>query len=277
MIPNKLNIRFNFVILMYRLNFHKMNKLFFAITLALFTLGCSESTDHTKLDTTTTQPISKGKKLMETKCNSCHNPSSSMTERLAPPMVAVKKHYLQKYSTKSEFVNHLVDYVSNPSESKSLIPNAIERFNIMPKMNFDKNELKIIAEYIYDNKLEAPDWFAKHEQEMNNDSQPHNYKEKGLKMALQTKKVLGKNLISQINKYGTPAALEFCSLRAIPLVDSMSNVLNVNISRVSDKPRNPNNLAKGNEMNYIVQTKQAITEGKKPNPKIQEIDGKMVG
>ena len=67
--------------------------------------------------------------------------------------------------------------------------------------------------------------------------------ERGLKIALETKAVLGKNLMGKIQKEGTLAAFKFCNVKAIPLTDSMSIANNVNIKRVSDKPRNLKNKA----------------------------------
>ena len=37
-----------------------------------------------------------GKKLMETNCYVCHSPTASMEDRIGPPMIAVKKHYISR-------------------------------------------------------------------------------------------------------------------------------------------------------------------------------------
>lgn len=43
------------------------------------------------------------KKLMENKCYVCHNPSTGHDGRIAPPMMAIKSHYLDDETTKEEF------------------------------------------------------------------------------------------------------------------------------------------------------------------------------
>src|SRR3970040_2802023 len=71
------------------------------------------------------------------------------------------------------------------------------------------------------------------------------------KYAVETKGVLGKNLINAINTQGTEKAIEFCSTKAIVLTDSMGTVFNATLKRVSDKPRNHLNMAKDNETAFI--------------------------
>lgn len=97
------------------------------------------------------------------------------------------------------------------------------------------------------------------------------------KYALETKGVLGKNLMNAINTQGTEKAIEFCSTKAIVLTDSMSIAFNASIKRVSDKPRNPLNMANENETAFIDELKQKISKGEKMTPKFTESDGKITG
>ena len=103
------------------------------------------------------------------------------------------------------------------------------------------------------------------------------YEELGLKYAMTTKGVLGKNLLTAINTKGTENALKFCSEKAYPLTDSMAITLNARIKRVSDKPRNPKNTASELELEYISIYKKKIENGEIIKPKIQGIGNKMVG
>ncbi len=96
------------------------------------------------------------------------------------------------------------------------------------------------------------------------------YNKTGLEIAFGTKKQLGKNLISQLNKKGTLDALTFCNVKAIPLTDSMQTVYQAKIKRVSDKNRNPNNKANNDEVTYINQFKEVIKKGEKPQPIIKK-------
>jgi len=97
------------------------------------------------------------------------------------------------------------------------------------------------------------------------------------KYAMQTKGVLGKNLMNAINKQGTEKAIEFCSTKAIVLTDSMGTALNATLKRVSDQPRNPINLANENETAFINELKEKISKGEKLTSKITESNGKTVG
>ncbi|WP_338769735.1 hypothetical protein WAF17_10435 [Bernardetia sp. ABR2-2B] len=56
---------------------------------------------------------------------------------------------------------------------------------------------------------------------------------------MQTKGVLGKNLLGAINSKGTEHAVSFCSTKAIHLTDSMAVALNAYVKRVSNKNINP--------------------------------------
>ncbi|HAT77048.1 MAG TPA: hypothetical protein DCS19_09440 [Flavobacterium sp.] len=95
--------------------------------------------------------------------------------------------------------------------------------------------------------------------------------------AMQTKGVLGKNLINAINKQGTEKAIEFCSTRAIVITDSMGTALNATIKRVSDQPRNSLNLANKDEIAFINELKEKISKGEKLTSKMTESNGKTVG
>lgn len=104
-----------------------------------------------------------------------------------------------------------------------------------------------------------------------------NYEETGLRFANNTQTVLGKNLMNAINEKGAVGALEFCNEKAYPLTDSMASMLKASIKRVSDKPRNKNNLANGNETAHIRAFKESLAKGEQPKPVVMEINGKMVG
>ncbi|GGG51270.1 Tll0287-like domain-containing protein [Bizionia arctica] len=98
------------------------------------------------------------------------------------------------------------------------------------------------------------------------------YEEEGLKYALTTQAVLGKNLMKAIQEKGTLAAVEFCNIKAYPLTDSMSVAFKANIKRVSDKPRNPENQAHSKELQYIETFKNVIASQQEPKPILEETD-----
>lgn len=88
------------------------------------------------------------------------------------------------------------------------------------------------------------------------------YKDIGFKYATTTKASLGKNLMGAIMEKGTEHALEFCNIQAIPLTDSMSQLHNARIKRVSDNPRNQDNAANSKELEQIKYYKSLLAEGK---------------
>ncbi len=262
-----------------------------AIVLAFISLSwsCSNTekkeseTDNASAELTSNVDLSKGFQLLENNCFVCHSPNADMDKRVAPPMVAVKKHYITANTTEEEFTSDLIAYINNPVEENTKMPGAIKKFGVMPKMGFSEDQIRAIAAYIYNTKLEAPDWFASHyaqerKKYMSNvDDSQLSYTELGLKYAMATKSVMGKNLMGAVKSKGPDGAVEFCNTKAYPIIDSVATFLNTSVKRVSDQPRNPNNAANPTELNYITIAKAQLANGEKPKPQMQEINGKMVG
>ncbi len=113
------------------------------------------------------QELPKSEKpAMIATCFACHNPKApSHDEILAPPFAAVKFRYQMMYKTKEEFAQAVYDYVTNPTEEKALMFGAVRRFGVMPALPLPEEQIKSIAYYIYDNDVEAPEWFAEHFEE----------------------------------------------------------------------------------------------------------------
>ena len=237
-----------------------------------------------------------GKKLMETNCYVCHSPTASEKDRIGPPMIAIKKHYIDGNTSKEEFVASMQAWIKNPNKEDAKMFGAVKRFGVMPKQSFPEETIKQIADYMFDNNIEQPEWFEKHFNEekgmkkgqgMGNGKQKGMHKkqaqnfeelpygERGLKYALTTKAVLGKNLMGAFQKKGTLEALSFCNEKAYPLTDSMSVVHNAIIKRVTDKPRNPKNQADAEELGYINTFKQVVANGEEPSPIVNELDNKV--
>ncbi|WP_439127803.1 c-type heme family protein [Polaribacter sp.] len=236
-----------------------------------------------------TQPH-EGKKLMENKCYVCHSPSASHDDRIAPPMIAIKKHYISSETTKEEFITSLQNFVKNPTKEATKMRGAVKRFGVMPKQAFLEDDIKKIAEYMFDHEIEKPTWFESHfneekgkghgkgngkmkgkqQHKMGRNLKDLPYSERGLQYALSTKAVLGKNLMGKIQKEGTLAALKFCNVKAYPLTDSMSVYHNASIKRVSDKPRNPKHKANLEELKIINSFKNDVAANKDSEPIVIE-------
>jgi cytochrome c553 len=264
-----------------------LQKLLILVVLVVSASGCKNEKDpYSSVTSKNDSEIHDhpGKKLMEKHCYVCHSPTADHNNRIAPPMIAVKKHYIKNGTSKGEFKAAMQTWIENPSDSTAKMHGAVRRFGLMPKAYFSEETIDKISDYIYDYDIEEPDWFQDHmkdkkgmqqsqrghgqnkghgkgKQKRMRQQQGHQGEseaDKGLRYALATKAVLGQNLMSKIQKEGTIGALTFCNDKAYPLTDSMATHFNANIKRVSDKARNPENEANPNELVYIKAFKAQI-------------------
>ena len=210
---------------------------------------------------------------VRSQCYTCHSYTApEKAGRVAPPLVAVKAHYLQIFPSRKEFINGLSHFVLHPSTEISQMKGAISRFGLMPIQAYQDSMIARVAAYMYDYKLEEPSWFAAHWQDMNGESwkqigltppavstSDHN---PGLSIALKAKQELGKNLMGQLQQNGVEAALKFCNIKAMPITDSLSKIYHATIKRITDKPRNPLNKASDIELTYLQQFKNELAAHK---------------
>ncbi|MCM4172660.1 DUF3365 domain-containing protein [Arenibacter sp. TNZ] len=265
------------------MNYLSLLTIFF---LALGSCKDAKKTEYKPVETTSEKgsvdqaEIHSGKKIIETECYLCHNPKASEASMIAPPMVAIKKHYIEPSTTKEQFTEAIVSWINDPQEEKSKMPGALNRFGIMPYQPYPEETISLIAEYMYDNEISQPDWFDAHFQREHGkrtskgmgkgmgyrQGSQTNYGDIGLGYALATKAALGKNLMKAIQEKGPDGAVEFCNLKAIKLTDSISVMNNAQIKRVSDKPRNPGNKANKEELGYIASFKEQLASGMEVEP-----------
>jgi cytochrome c553 len=141
--------------------------LFLIVLTSLVFLSCKEQTqgkaDYLAVNNINQSREHQGKKLMETYCYACHNPTASHENRLAPPMIAVKKHYINNSTTKEEFINSIQAWIKNPNKEDAKMFGAARRFGVMVKQPFLEKDIKLIADYIFDNDIDQPEWFEDHE------------------------------------------------------------------------------------------------------------------
>ena len=112
--------------------------------------------------------IEQGEKLYKTYCSACHGVAGGMdmSQRVAPPVFAVRMHYLRPYPDRSEFIAAVADWVEKPDESKTLMPGAVRKFKLMPPVSVSRKDAEVIAAYIYEGDLESPEGFDRHYEEM---------------------------------------------------------------------------------------------------------------
>jgi cytochrome c len=105
-----------------------------------------------------------GKQLYIKHCNSCHGVEHGMdmSKRAAPPVFAVKMHYIGTYSDKDSFVMAISDWLETRDVDNSMMRGAVRRFGVMPEVQVTRDEAEKIAEFIYEGNLENPVGFEEH-------------------------------------------------------------------------------------------------------------------
>lgn len=136
----------------------------FILFIALFFIACSDTekegeqkeesaVEISKDNTDVAEVNAEGFELMRQKCFICHfeKPDPSKKDiMIAPPMLRVQEHYKPAYQSKGEFVEAIKTWVNNPSESETLMPGAVRKFKLMPKLPFEEADLELIAAALYD-------------------------------------------------------------------------------------------------------------------------------
>ncbi len=214
--------------------------------------------------------------FMASNCYTCHHPTAPEDNRIAPPMIAIKRHYLDYGMNRDEFIATLVDFVRNPSATTARMPGAVQKFGLMPRFSYPEEQVQNLAAYIFDHDIEQPDWFATHyNSRTTGGTNSTTLAEQGLQYANATKAALGKQLMQALQQ-GSEHAVEFCHTIAIPLTDSMSEVQQVSVRRVSDKPRNPANTADAKSTAHIAYFQALLNQGRTDLPPVTEQIGHEV-
>ena len=258
-----------------------MKSIIVTLSLALLLGSCKNSAEGYEAPKNDAQQLfggtHPGKKLLETHCYVCHAPDRpGQMGRIAPPMTMVQNHYIGENTSKEAFVKDFMAFLKKPSKDIAKMPGAIRNFGLMPYQKFPQDALEQIADYLYENNpldetlRERPGQGKGMGRGMGqNDTLKNTLKQKaeiGLEYALETKELLGQNLMGAIQKKGTLHALEFCNVEAIPITRKMEEKHGAAIKRVSDRNRNLNNAANEEEQYYIGYFQEQIDKGLDPSP-----------
>lgn len=138
------------------------------LVLFVLTLSCNNEDKTERVLIENANKVHPGKALLETNCYVCHSPRGSHGNRLAPPMEAVKMHYLSEGVSKEQFIADIQNWVQNPNEDHARMFGAVRRFGVMAKTPFPEESVKLIADYMYTNDLDKPEQFANRVNEMDN-------------------------------------------------------------------------------------------------------------
>ncbi|MDH3355053.1 MAG: cytochrome c [Chromatiales bacterium] len=107
------------------------------------------------------QSNEKGREIFKSLCMTCHKIERS-PQQVAPPIFAMKDHYLRKHPDKASFVHAVTNWLIKPSKDKALMPGAIRKFNLMPKPAVSTDEAAQVATFLFELNLNEPDWYQKH-------------------------------------------------------------------------------------------------------------------
>jgi len=142
-----------------------MKRILIILVCVLLSIGCNNSNrvgDYTKNSDVPKDQNHPGKKLMETNCYLCHNPTTSEANRIAPPMIAIKMRYINSTTTKKKVIGDMQKWIKHPIESNVKMYGAVKRFGMMQSIPYPENVIEQISDYMYDNDIEQPEWFEEH-------------------------------------------------------------------------------------------------------------------
>jgi len=108
----------------------------------------------------------RGEQMLATYCYQCHDPKAEEENILAPPMIAIKNHYITEEVSKEDFVADMVLWMAKPRVENSKMPDAIEKWGLMNHQIYPDSVIIGIAQYMYDFEIEQPEWYQKHHEEM---------------------------------------------------------------------------------------------------------------
>lgn len=87
-------------------------------------------------------------------CQSCHD--ASLNPPKAPPMFGVQRRYKKQYASQQEFVDAVVQFVSQPTDDGALMKGPVRKLGLMPGLPLGDDMLSEIAAYIYEESFEPP-------------------------------------------------------------------------------------------------------------------------
>src|SRR6056300_210423 len=179
--------------------------------------SCTQEKGLPEKDLSQNDKNRKALRIIKTACFSCHTPEREIVGgRSGPPFHKIRQHYVDEGTTKEEFVSAVSSFLKEPTKEKVKMKHAYEKFGLMPRMPLTSDDITMIAEFMYDNDLTAEQWSKSAKMaDVSETGEELDYKSLGKQIALSTKSVLGKNLMSAIKNGGSHSAVEFCNTRAI--------------------------------------------------------------
>ncbi len=88
--------------------------------------------------------------LFDGNCATCHFPTKADS---APSIQEIQTRYKDVFQNKKDFVEYMSEWVAKPNMQRSLMSQAIKKYELMPEMGYSLDTLKEISSYIYDTKF----------------------------------------------------------------------------------------------------------------------------
>ncbi|MEX0986984.1 MAG: DUF3365 domain-containing protein [Bacteroidales bacterium] len=100
--------------------------------------------------------------------------------------------------------------------------------------------------------------------------------EKGAEISESLVQAIMVKLKAEIQENGVTGAINYCSVHALPITDSISREEKVEISRVAHKFRNPSNAANKKELEIIEKYIQQQKAGEQLAPEVVTVKGQQI-
>lgn len=97
--------------------------------------------------------------------------------------------------------------------------------------------------------------------------------EKGRMLSQRAAETLNARLNASLQQGGTEGAVAFCSLKGLPLLDSLEEAHGVHFRRAAVRYRNPENRANAQEAEHIARYEAELAEGRALEPVVVETTG----
>ena len=88
-----------------------------------------------------------GSLLLQGNCITCHHKTKAIS---APSLHDIRQNYKNAYADKNNFIQAMASWVLYPNAQTSIMTQAVEKYELMPQLNFQKDVLQDISSYIYE-------------------------------------------------------------------------------------------------------------------------------
>ncbi|MBK3331620.1 hypothetical protein GWK41_00905 [Persephonella atlantica] len=96
-----------------------------------------------------------GYQIYKNSCAQCHiEKTTEFVDNLslkAPPIDAITRQIKYHYRKKEEFIQYLVDFLSQPDAEKSVCKPCIKRWGLMPQIDIPDEEKQSVALWMFKN------------------------------------------------------------------------------------------------------------------------------